>query len=55
LLGHLPVSAAIAGIGAPCPTLVTHVAEQRTASAPTWMLCGSAAVLLVFTVILIDA
>jgi low temperature requirement protein LtrA len=52
LLGHLPVSAAIAGMGATMPTLVTHAAEGRTASAPTWMLCGSAAVLLVFTVVL---
>jgi len=52
LLGHLPVSAAIAGIGATMPTLVTHAAEHRTASAPTWMLCGSAAVLLVFTTVL---
>ena len=52
LLGHLPVSAAIAGVGATMPTLVTHAAEHRTASAPTWMLCGSAAVLLVFTTVL---
>jgi low temperature requirement protein LtrA len=51
LLGHLPVSAAIAGMGT-MPTLVTHAAEHRTASAPTWMLCGSAAVLLVFTTVL---
>ena len=52
MLGHLPVSAAIAGMGATMPTLVTHAAAHRTASAPTWMLCGSAAVVLVFTVVL---
>jgi low temperature requirement protein LtrA len=52
LLAHLPVSAAIAGIGATMPILITHAAEHRTASGPTWMLCGSAAVLLVFTVVL---
>lgn len=52
LLGHLPVSAAIAGIGATMPNLIAHAAEHRTASAATWMLCGSAAVLLVFTVVL---
>jgi hypothetical protein len=40
-------------MGATMPTLVTHAAEHRTAAAPTWMLCGSAAVLLVFTVVLL--
>jgi Na+/melibiose symporter-like transporter len=40
-------------MGATMPTLITHAAEHRTASAPTWMLCGSAAVLLVFTVVLV--
>lgn len=49
LIGHLPVSAAIAGMGATMPTLVAEAAEPRAGSAPTWMICGSAAVLLVFT------
>jgi low temperature requirement protein LtrA len=53
LLGHLPVSAAIAGIGATMPTLITHAGEHRTASEPAWMMCGSAAAVLLFTIILI--
>jgi len=52
LLGHLPVSAAIAGMGATMPTLVTDAGQHRTASAPTGLLCGSAVVVLVFTVVL---
>ena len=52
LFAHLPVSAAIAGMGATMPVLVTQAAQRRAASAPTWMLCGSAAVVLVFTVVL---
>lgn len=52
LVAHLPVSAAIAGMGATMPTLIEHAADHRTAAAPTWMLCGSAAVVLVFTVVL---
>jgi low temperature requirement protein LtrA len=52
LVGHLPVSAAIAGLGATMPALITHAGDHRTARASTWMLCGGAAVLLVFTVVL---
>jgi Na+/melibiose symporter-like transporter len=39
-------------MGAAMPSLVTHAAEHRTASATTWMLCGGAASVLVFTVVL---
>lgn len=52
LLAHLPISAAIAGMGATMPALITHAAARRTAPAPTWMLCGSAAVVLIFTSVL---
>jgi low temperature requirement protein LtrA len=47
MVGHLPVSAAIAGMGATMPTLVAEAAEPRAGSAPTWMICGSAAVMLI--------
>jgi hypothetical protein len=33
-------------------TFVTNAADRRTAFAPTWMLCGGAIVVLVFTVVL---
>jgi hypothetical protein len=36
LLGHLPVSAAIAGMSATVPPLVTHVAEQADPRARDW-------------------
>jgi low temperature requirement protein LtrA len=52
LLGHLPVTAAIAGMGATMPTLIINAMDSRTAAAPAWLLCASAAVLLVFTVVL---
>lgn len=52
LLGHLPVAAAIAAMGATMPILVTHATEHRTASAPAWMMCVSAAVVLTLTVVL---
>jgi low temperature requirement protein LtrA len=52
LLGHLPVGAAIAGMGATMPILVTHATEHRTAAAPAWTMCVSAAVVLTFTVVL---
>jgi low temperature requirement protein LtrA len=51
LLGHLPISAAIAGLGAAMPTLVSHP-RHRAALAPAWMLCGGAAVVLACTVVL---
>jgi low temperature requirement protein LtrA len=52
LLSHLPVSAAIAGMGATMPYLITHAGQHRTASAPAWLLCGSAAIVLIFTAVL---
>jgi low temperature requirement protein LtrA len=55
LLGHLPVSAAIAGIGATMPLLIEHAAAGRAPSSAAWMLCGSAAVLLVFTSVLMTS
>jgi low temperature requirement protein LtrA len=52
LVGHLPIGAAIAAMGATMPVLVTHAREHRTAAAPAWMMCVSAAVVLTFTVVL---
>jgi hypothetical protein len=48
LVGHLPIGAAIAAMGATMPVLVTHAREHRTAAAPAWMMCVSAAVVLTF-------
>jgi hypothetical protein len=39
-------------MGATMPTLVANAGQHRTAAAPTWLLCGSAVVVLVFTVVL---
>lgn len=52
LVSHLPVTAAIASLGATMPVLVEHAAAGRTATAPTWVICISAVVVLLFTVVL---
>ncbi|HKC27304.1 MAG TPA: low temperature requirement protein A [Jatrophihabitans sp.] len=52
LFGHLPVSAAIAAMGATMPTLVGHATRHRAAPFPTWVLCGGVVAVLVFTVVL---
>ena len=55
LLGHLPVSAATAAMGASTAFLVEHAAAHRTAMIPTWVLCGGAVGLLVFTNVLMTS
>jgi low temperature requirement protein LtrA len=52
LFGHLPVSAAIAAMGATMPQLITHASRHRTGVATTWVMCGGAAVVLTSTVVL---
>ena len=52
LLSQLPVSAAIASLGATMPRLVEDAAESRTATAEARVICASAAVVLLFTVVL---
>ena len=52
LLGHLPVSAAIASMGATMPVLVEHADDGRTATGPTWVICVSAVVVLLFAVVI---
>ena len=52
LLSHLPVTAAIAGMGATMPRLVEDAADSRTATGPAWALCTSAIAVLLFTVVL---
>lgn len=52
VMAHLPVTAAIAGMGATMPRLVEDAADSRTATGPTWVLCGGAVALLLFTVVL---
>ncbi len=48
ILGHLPISAAIAGMGAAMTALVTHAAASRTDPPVAWVLGGGAVVILVF-------
>jgi low temperature requirement protein LtrA len=52
VLGHLPLTAAIAAMGAAMVTLVDHAHEGRTPAATAWVLCGGAAVVLLATMLL---
>jgi low temperature requirement protein LtrA len=46
ILGHLPLTAAVAAMGAAMVSLVDHAHEGRTPAGPAWVLCaGTAAVL----------
>jgi low temperature requirement protein LtrA len=47
MLGHLPITAAIAAMGAAMVTLVQHPAAVRTGAAVAWILSGGAIVILV--------
>jgi low temperature requirement protein LtrA len=52
LLGHLPLTAAIAAMGAAMVSLVEHAHEGRTPAATAWVLCAGAAVVLAVTMLL---
>jgi low temperature requirement protein LtrA len=52
LLGHLPLTAAVAAMGAAMVSLVDHARDDRTPVATAWMLCAGAAVVLCVTMLL---
>jgi low temperature requirement protein LtrA len=52
LLGHLPLTAAVAAMGAAMVSLVDHAHDSRTPAATAWVLCAGAAVVLGATMLL---
>jgi low temperature requirement protein LtrA len=52
MYGHLPLTAAIAAMGAAMVSLVDHAHDTRTPAATAWTLCGGAAVVLCSTMFL---
>jgi hypothetical protein len=46
MFGHLPLTAAVAAMGAAMVSLVEHAHESRTPAATAWLLCAGAAVVL---------
>ena len=52
LLGHLPLTAAIAAMGAAMVSLVHHAHDSRTPAATAWLLCAGAAVVLGATMLI---
>jgi low temperature requirement protein LtrA len=46
ILGHLPLTAAVAAMGAAMVSLVGHARDGRTPAATAWVLCAGAAVVL---------
>ena len=55
VLAHLPLTAAIAAMGAAMVSLITHAHGGRTPAAVAWVLCGGAAVVLVSTMLVAAA
>jgi low temperature requirement protein LtrA len=51
MLGHLPLTAAIAAMGAAMVSLVDHAHDGRTPTATAWLLCAGAAVVLGATMV----
>jgi low temperature requirement protein LtrA len=51
ILGHLPLTAAIAAMGAAMVSLVDHAHDGRTPAATAWLLCAGAAVVLCATML----
>jgi low temperature requirement protein LtrA len=51
LLTHLPLTAAVAAMGAAMVSLVQHAHETRTPAATAWVLCGASAVVLCTTML----
>ena len=52
MFGHLPLTAAIAAMGAAMVSLVTHAHDGRTPAATAWMLCAGTAVVICATMFL---
>jgi low temperature requirement protein LtrA len=52
MFGHLPLTAAIAAMGAAMVSLVDHAHDGRTPAATAWLLCGGAAVVLGATMLI---
>jgi low temperature requirement protein LtrA len=52
LLGHLPLTAAIAAMGAAMVSLIRDAHDGRTPAATAWLLCASAAVVLAATMLI---
>jgi low temperature requirement protein LtrA len=52
ILGHLPVTAAIAAMGAAMISLIRHAHYGRTPVATAWMLCAGAAAVLASTMLI---
>ncbi len=51
LLSHLPLTAAIAAMGAAMVSLTDHAHDGRTPAGPAWVLCAGAAVVLCATML----
>jgi low temperature requirement protein LtrA len=51
MLSHLPLTAAIAGMGAGMVSLVDHAHDARTPAATGWLLCAAAAVVVCATML----
>src|SRR5262249_58836594 len=51
ILGHLPLTAAIAAMGAAMASLVDHAHDGRTPAATAWLLCAGTAVVLCATML----
>src|ERR1700722_10183520 len=51
VLGHLPLTASIAAMGAAVASLVDHAHDARTPVATAWVLCGGAAVVVCATIL----
>jgi low temperature requirement protein LtrA len=51
MLSHLPLTAAIAALGAAMVSLVEHAHDGRTPAATAWLLCAGAAVVLAATML----
>jgi low temperature requirement protein LtrA len=52
ILGHLPLTAAVAAMGAAMASLVGHAHDGRTPAATAWVLCTGAAVVLCATMLI---
>jgi low temperature requirement protein LtrA len=52
ILGHLPLTAAIAAMGAAMVSLVDHAHDGRTPAPTAWLLCAGAAVVLCATMLI---
>ena len=51
MLSHLPLTAAVAAMGAAMVSLIDHAHDHRTPAAAAWVLCAGAAVVLCATML----